>query len=300
MTSQDQALSSFIEYLQIEKNSSQNTIENYKQDIHEFYQYLEEQGIKDLTSVEYVDVRLFLSGLYERKLSKRSVARKISCLRNFYKFLLREGEIKDNPFSLVSLPKKDSKLPRFLYEEEMEQLFASLKKDTAAGVRNAALLELLYATGIRVSECCAIQLNDIDLYLGTVLIHGKGKKDRYVPIGSYAKEAIDLYIRTARGKLMGSKVKAHAYLFVNHRGEPLTSRGTRYILNELIKRSAADGDLHPHMLRHSFATHLLNNGADIRTVQELLGHSNISSTQVYTHVTKDQLKKVYNASHPRA
>lgn len=143
-------------------------------------------------------------------------------------------------------------------------------------------------------------MQDIDLSLGTVLIHGKGKKDRYVPVGSYAQEAIDLYIRTARMEMISSDAKAHAYLFVNFRGEPLTPRGVRYILNELIKKSAADGNLHPHMLRHSFATHLLNNGADIRTVQELLGHSKISSTQVYTHVTKDQLKKVYNASHPRA
>jgi len=218
---------------------------------------------------------------------------------SLYKFLLREGDVKDNPFSLASLPKKDQRLPRFLYEKEMDQLFSSLKKDSPIGIRNNALLELLYATGIRVSECCDIKLQDIDLSLGTVLIHGKGKKDRYVPVGRYAQEAIDLYIRTARMELTSSDAKAHVYLFVNFRGDPLTPRGVRYILNELIKKSAADGSLHPHMLRHSFATHLLNNGADIRTVQELLGHSKISSTQVYTHVTKDQLKKVYNASHPR-
>lgn len=262
--------------------------------------FLNEQGITDVTSVEYFDVRLFLTNLYEKKLSKRTVARKTSCLRSFYKFLLREGDVKDNPFSLASLPKKDQKLPRFLYEEEMNQLFSSLKKDSPIGIRNTALLELLYATGIRVSECCEVKLQDIDLSLGTVLVHGKGKKDRYVPVGRYAQEAIDLYIRTARMEMTSSDAKAHAYLFVNSRGDPLTARGVRYILNELIKKSAAEGSLHPHMLRHSFATHLLNNGADIRTVQELLGHSKISSTQVYTHVTKDQLKKVYNASHPRA
>ncbi|MED3688867.1 tyrosine recombinase XerC [Peribacillus butanolivorans] len=300
MINQNKALSSFIEYLQIEKNSSHYTIENYKRDIHEFFLFLNEQGITNVTSVEYFDVRLFLTNLYEKKLSKRTVARKTSCLRSFYKFLLREGDVKDNPFSLASLPKKDQKLPRFLYEEEMNQLFSSLKKDSPIGIRNTALLELLYATGIRVSECCEVKLQDIDLSLGTVLVHGKGKKDRYVPVGRYAQEAIDLYIRTARMEMTSSDAKAHAYLFVNFRGDPLTARGVRYILNELIKKSAAEGSLHPHMLRHSFATHLLNNGADIRTVQELLGHSKISSTQVYTHVTKDQLKKVYNASHPRA
>lgn len=299
MSNQKKALSSFIEYLQIEKNSSHYTIENYKRDIQEFFLFLNEQGIADITSVEYFDVRLFLTNLYEKKLSKRTVARKTSCLRSFYKFLLREGDVKDNPFSLVSLPKKDQRLPRFLYEKEMKLLFSSLKKDSPIGIRNNALLELLYATGIRVSECCEIKLQDIDLSLGTVLVHGKGKKDRYVPVGRYAQEAIDLYIRTARMEMTSSDAKAHVYLFVNFRGDPLTPRGVRYILNELIKKSAADGSLHPHMLRHSFATHLLNNGADIRTVQELLGHSKISSTQVYTHVTKDQLKKVYNASHPR-
>ncbi|MDM5358004.1 tyrosine recombinase XerC [Peribacillus sp. RS7] len=299
MINQKKALSSFIEYLQIEKNSSHYTIENYKRDIQEFFLFLNEQGIADITSVEYFDVRLFLTNLYEKKLSKRTVARKTSCLRSFYKFLLREGDVKDNPFSLVSLPKKDQRLPRFLYEKEMKLLFSSLKKDSPIGIRNNALLELLYATGIRVSECCEIKLQDIDLSLGTVLVHGKGKKDRYVPVGRYAQEAIDLYIRTARMEMTSSDAKAHVYLFVNFRGDPLTPRGVRYILNELIKKSAADGSLHPHMLRHSFATHLLNNGADIRTVQELLGHSKISSTQVYTHVTKDQLKKVYNASHPR-
>lgn len=299
MINQKKALSSFIEYLQIEKNSSHYTIENYKRDIQEFFLFLNEQGIEDITSVEYLDVRLYLTNLYEKKLSKRTVARKTSCLRSLYKFLLCEGDVKDNPFSLASLPKKDQRLPRFLYEKEMDQLFSSLKKDSPIGIRNNALLELLYATGIRVSECCDIKLQDIDLSLGTVLIHGKGKKDRYVPVGRYAQEAIDLYIRTARMELTSSDAKAHVYLFVNFRGDPLTPRGVRYILNELIKKSAADGSLHPHMLRHSFATHLLNNGADIRTVQELLGHSKISSTQVYTHVTKDQLKKVYNASHPR-
>ncbi|CAH0214718.1 Tyrosine recombinase XerC [Peribacillus sp. Bi96] len=300
MINQKKALSSFIEYLQIEKNSSHYTIENYRRDILEFFLFLNEQGITDITSVEYFDVRLFLTNLYEKKLSKRTVARKTSCLRSFYKFLLREGDVKDNPFSLVSLPKKDQRLPRFLYEKEMQQLFSSIKKDSPIGIRDNALLELLYATGIRVSECCEIKLQDIDLSLGTVLVHGKGKKDRYVPVGGYAQEAIDLYIRTARMEMTSSDAKAHVYLFVNFRGDPLTPRGVRYILNELIKKSAADGSLHPHMLRHSFATHLLNNGADIRTVQELLGHSKISSTQVYTHVTKDQLKKVYNATHPRA
>ncbi|WP_110929406.1 tyrosine recombinase XerC [Bacillus massiliglaciei] len=291
---------SFAEYLQIEKNYSLHTLNNYKRDIEEFYLFLHEQGIEDLAQVEYFDARLFLTKLHQNDLSKRSVARKTSCLRSFYKFLLREGKVKENPFSLVSLPKKDQKLPRFLYEEELNHLFSSLKRNSPKEIRDAALLELLYASGIRVSECCEIKLKDLDFSLGTILIHGKGKKDRYVPFGNYAREALDTYINSARNDLIPSTKPDHSYLFVNFRGSPLTARGIRYILNGLIEKAALEGSLHPHMLRHSFATHLLNRGADIRTVQELLGHSKISSTQVYTHVSKDQLKKVYNATHPRA
>lgn len=290
----------FIEYLQIEKNSSHYTIENYKRDLKEFFLFLEEQKITDVASAEYLDARIFLTQLYERNLSKRTVARKISCLRTFYKFLVREGEVSENPFSLVTLPKKEQKLPRFFYENELNSLFASLNKDTPMGLRDAALLEVLYATGIRISECCAIKMQDVDFSLGTILVHGKGKKDRYVPFGHYAYAALQEYIQQVRTQITSAKAKAHPYLFINFRGDPLTVRGARYVLNECMKKAAIKGKIHPHMLRHSFATHLLNNGADLRTVQELLGHSKISSTQVYTHVTKERLKKVYNSTHPRA
>ncbi|WP_419883822.1 tyrosine recombinase XerC [Peribacillus sp. B-H-3] len=296
----DQCVKMFIEYLQIEKNSSHYTIENYTRDIGEYTLFMNEQGIKSLLSVQYSDARLYLTMMYEKGLSKKTVARKTSCLRSFYKFLMREGIAGENPFALVSLPKKEQRLPRFLYEEEMNQLFQAIDQKTPLGLRDAALLELLYATGIRVSECCDIKLLDLDFSMGTVLVHGKGKKDRYVPIGSFASEALTKYIQNSRPELMSSKAKTHPYLLVNFRGDPLTARGLRYILNGVIKKAAGEGKLHPHMLRHSFATHLLNNGADLRTVQELLGHSKISSTQIYTHVTKEQLRKVYNASHPRA
>ncbi|RFU63291.1 tyrosine recombinase XerC [Peribacillus glennii] len=300
MEEQSLSLQQFFEYLQIEKNCSQYTIDNYSKDIREFSLFTSEQGIEGLQAVQYSDARLYLTVLYGRGLSKRSVARKTSCLRSFYKFMMREGMAKENPFALVSLPKKDQMLPRFMYEEEMNKLFSSLDKDTPLGLRDSALLELLYATGIRVSECCSIKMEDIDFSLGTVLIHGKGKKDRYVPFGSFAKDAIQCYIKEGRDALYDSAKNGHSHLFVNFRGDALTPRGVSYILNGLIKKAASEGTLHPHMLRHSFATHLLNNGADLRTVQELLGHSKISSTQIYTHVTKDQLKKVYNATHPRA
>ncbi|PLT34220.1 tyrosine recombinase XerC [Bacillus sp. V5-8f] len=300
MAEESLSLQQFIEYLQIEKNCSQYTIDSYRKDIEEFFLFTAEQGIKSLQAVEYQDARLYLTVLYGKGLSKRSVARKTSCMRSFYKFLMREGKVKENPFALVALPKKDQMLPRFMYEEEMNKLFSSLKKETPLELRDSALLELLYATGIRVSECCNIKLQDIDFSLGTVLIHGKGKKDRYVPFGSFAKQAIQTYIKEGRDSLYSSAKNDHSYLFVNFRGDALTPRGVSYILNGLIKKAASDGTLHPHMFRHSFATHLLNNGADLRTVQELLGHSKISSTQIYTHVTKHQLQKVYNAAHPRA
>lgn len=295
----EETLGLFIEYLRIEKNASALTIENYQRDIREFALFMAEQNLPDPAAVEYFDVRLFLTGLYEKGLSKRTVARKTSSLRSFFKFLTREDAVKENPFSLVSLPKKDQKLPRFLYEDEAGLLFDSIETDTPAGMRDLALLEILYGAGIRVSECCGIRLEDIDLSLGTVLVHGKGKKDRYIPVGSYAKDAVRTYIEQARPLLM-KKAEQHTVLFVNLRGGPLTQRGIRHILNGIIKKASLEGELYPHMLRHSFATHLLNNGADLRAVQELLGHENISATQIYTHVTKEQLRKVYQSSHPRA
>lgn len=293
-------LQSFVEYLQIEKNSSHYTVENYKHDLNEFFLFLEAQNIMDVADAEYFDARIFLTQLYERNLSKRTVSRKISCLRSFYKFLVRERVVHENPFALVALPKKEQKLPRFFYEDELMALFSSLNKETAMGLRDAALLEVLYATGIRISECCSIQIQDVDFSLGTILVHGKGKKDRYVLFGEYAHTALVEYIENARTSIVSSKENSHPYLFISKRGEPLSTRGARYVLNECMKKAAIKGNVHPHMLRHSFATHLLNNGADLRTVQELLGHSNISSTQVYTHVTKERLKNVYNSTHPRA
>lgn len=294
------SLKLFIEYLQIEKNSSQYTIEYYQHDIREFLMFMSEQGIDHFEHVQYLDVRIYLTKLYEKKLARKSVARKVSSLRSFYKFLLREEMVKDNPFSLVSIPKIEKRLPAFFYETELDQLFKACDLTTPLGQRNKALLELLYATGIRVSELCQISLKDLDMFISTVLVHGKGQKQRYVPFGSFAHDALELYIQQGRQEILSSKKDDHDFLFVNFRGGPLTPRGVRTILNSVIDRSALSGKIHPHMLRHTFATHLLNNGADMRTVQELLGHAFLSSTQVYTHVTKEFLRKTYMSHHPRA
>ncbi|GIN37540.1 MULTISPECIES: tyrosine recombinase XerC [Heyndrickxia] len=292
-------LYAFMEYIQIERNYSEYTVKFYRQDIEHFYLFMNEQGITELGNVEYFDARLYLTTLFEKEYSRPSLARKISSLRSFYKFLMREQIVKENPFVFLSQAKRQLKIPKFFYEEEMEKLFQACEGDSALDVRNLALLEILYATGIRVSECASIQLKDINLEFDTILVRGKGKKERIVLFGDFANRALCNYIDHSRHKLMKNKDN-HEYLFVNFRGTPLTERGIRYILNDLINKAALTGKMHPHMLRHTFATHLLNHGADLRTVQELLGHENLSSTQIYTHVTKEHLRKTYLSHHPRA
>lgn len=293
-----EAIKQFMEYLQIEKNYSSYTIEFYKNDIEHFTAFMNEQAIDSLNKVEYFDARLYVSKLYEQQYARASAARKISSLRSFFKFLLREKIVNENPFMLVIQPKKGVRLPSFLYEEEMEQLFASCEKTTPLGKRNLALMELLYATGIRVSECANIQIEDVDFDFSTILVKGKGKKERYVPFGIFASDALECYLKDARSLLVDHA--GHRSLFVNSKGGPLTARGIRFILNDIMEKASLSGKIHPHMFRHSFATHMLNNGADMRTVQELLGHAHLSSTQVYTHVTKEHLRKTYINSHPRA
>lgn len=295
----DESVISFIEYLQFEKNYSPYTIEFYRKDIEQFLMFMNSQGITSLADVEYFDARLFLTELFNQKYSRVSIARKISSLRSFYKFLTREKLVKENPFAYVSYPKKEKRLPSFFYEEEIELLFNACEDDSLLGKRNRAILELLYATGIRVGECAAIHLEDLDFELSTVLIRGKGRRERYVPFGSFAHEALRIYIEEVRVKLLKDR-EDHQYLFLNSRGGPLTSRGIRYILSKIIENASLNGKIHPHMLRHTFATHMLNNGADLRTVQELLGHAQLSTTQVYTHVTRDHLRKTYLNHHPRA
>ncbi|MGP7817515.1 tyrosine recombinase XerC [Niallia sp. 01092] len=294
------SLQRFVEYLQIEKNCSPYTIEYYQDDINQFLLFMSKQLINKLEDVQSSDVRIFLTDLFHAKLARKSIARKISSLRSFYRFLVREKLVAANPFSTITIPKLEKRLPDFFYEEELQQLFLSCDSSTPLGNRNKALLELLYATGIRVGECTKIELKDIDFSISTVLVKGKGKKERYVPFGSFAHTALESYIRDGRTKLMGKNSNQHSFLFVNYRGGPLTAGGVRDILSKMMHASSAQGKIHPHKLRHSFATHLLANGADMRTVQELLGHADLSSTQIYTHVTNEYLKKTYMSYHPRA
>ncbi|OLN22798.1 tyrosine recombinase XerC [Domibacillus antri] len=289
---------SYFAYLQIEKNSSVHTIKNYRDDLEQFFMFMNEQHIKKVEDVTHQDARLYLTGLHAQKMARASVSRKISALRGFYRFLMREEIVMENPFLIVHRPKGTKKLPSFFYEEEMRELFETVQETDALSIRNKALLELMYGTGIRVSECTGLTLTDIDIDLGIILVRGKGGKERYVPFGSFAAEAVQSYVELSRPTLM--KNANHSMLFVNYRGGPLTVRGVRHILTELIEKASLSGKIHPHMLRHTFATHLLNNGADMRTVQELLGHTSLSSTQMYTHVTKEHLQKTYMKHHPRA
>lgn len=290
----------FLNYLIVEKGYSEKTKIAYSEDLSDFLAFLSETGESNYLTVDHLDVRTYLSFLYDQKYSRNSVSRKIASLRSFYQFLLRNDAIQENPFSYVHMKKKQLRLPRFFYEKEMDALFESVKGTQPLDLRNQALLEILYGTGIRVSECKNLTLQSIDFATGVVLVHGKGNKDRYVPFGSIASDSLKEYLELGRAILMKKYKKEHNYVFVNHHGEQITATGIEYVLNQLIKKSTLNSNIHPHMLRHTFATHLLNNGADMRTVQELLGHANLSTTQIYAHVTKESLQKNYRAFHPRA
>ena len=289
---------SFISYIQLEKNYSEHTVHHYEYDLAGFFLFLESEGVEDLKQVEYLHARNYVTKLYNDQLSRTTVSRKISAIRSFFKYGNREFGLSEEAFRSLYHPKKEERLPQFFYEEELKVLFESVKGEDNLSIRNTALLELLYATGMRVSECVSIRMKDLDRHMQIVKVMGKGRKERYIPYGQFAHDALEHYIDEVRPKLM--KNTEHDGLFVNNRGEVVTARGIRHILTECMKKASANSNIYPHMIRHSFATHLLNNGADLRTVQELLGHSHLSSTQVYTHVTKEHLRKTYLNSHPRA
>lgn len=300
MKSNNYLIEGFIHYLAIERRYSDETVKAYLQDLKKFESFLAESGTASFLDVRLFDLRTFLSFLDEEALSRNTISRILSSLRGFYGYLLREKHIDENPVSTISFKNRSLRLPKYLYDEELEKLFETAKGTEALDYRNVAILELLYATGIRVSECRTIQISDIDFTLGVVLVVGKGNKERYVPFGQFALTALEDYLEKGRQPLMAKFNKQHDTLFINRLGDPLTSTGIEHILNTIMKKTGMTGHLHPHMLRHTFATDMLNGGADMRTVQELLGHSSLSSTQIYTHVTKDVLQQNYRAYHPRA
>lgn len=280
----------FLAYLEIEKNYSEHTLLNYRLDLEQFAKFL---GNEPVESIAYPTLRRFLAEIRGHSLKPRSVARKLSSLRSFFKYLQREKVIKNNPASLLVTPKLDKPLPHFLSEDEAVRLIEAPKStDKLAGMRDRAIFETLYSTGIRVSELVGLDVEDVDFISNIARVMGKGKKERIVPIGDTALGALKNYI--------DKRPQESRAMFLNKNGGRLSSRGVCDIINKYIRREAVSQHVTPHMFRHSFATHLLNRGADLRSVQELLGHVNLSTTQIYTHLTTDKLKSVYDKAHPRA
>lgn len=282
----------FIRYLEIEKDYSKHTVLNYRLDLEDFSKFL---GALAVENVDYLTLRKYLAVLKEKNMLPRTLGRHLSALRSFFKFLTRENYIKANPISSLSSPKLDKHLPQFLTEEEVAKLIGSVvpkdEKDELK-FRDRALLETFYSTGMRISEVVGLNIDDIDFISCVVKVRGKGKKERLVPIGDHAVRAIRQYL--------DKRKKESNALFLNKNGLKITDRGVRGIVDKYLHMASIREGVSPHTLRHSFATHLLNRGADLRSVQELLGHANLSTTQIYTHLTTDRLKSVYDKAHPRA
>ena len=287
----------FEKYLSVEKNYSIHTINNYLNDVNDFMEFINVNKI-NIYSIKYNDIREYLNYLYSKNLSKSSVSRILSTLRTFFKWLVRENKIKSNPMELITSPKKDKKLPTYLNHDDVEKILNIPDIKTPLGMRDSAILEMLYSTGIRVGELISIKISDINYSEKTINVFGKGSKERVVLFGDTLLEKLTLYIKKGRYELL--KNKQSNILFLNHHGNPLTERGIEDILNRIIKKGGLEFTIHPHMLRHTFATHMLDNGADLKVVQELLGHENLSTTQIYTHVSNERLRKVYLSAHPRA
>ncbi len=283
----------FLTYLRAEKNASEHTIKNYAVDLRDFSAFAGEIAPE---TIEYIHVRNFLAHLKEREFSQSSISRKLACLRSFFKYMAREQLLTTNPASNIATPKREKKLPEFLNQDEMNRLINAASDATKAGRRDRAIIEILYSTGMRVSELMCLNISDLDFVGGTLKVQGKGKKERMVPVGGTAVRAVEAYL----GDRTENEKQPSSPLFLNKNGTRLTDRSVRRILIKYAKRAGITKDISPHTIRHTFATHLLDRGADLRSVQDLLGHENLSTTQIYTHVTTKRLKDAYEKAHPRA
>ncbi len=294
---QDPQLRAFLSYMRVEKGVSQNTLSAYSRDLGKFEAFAAKRRHR-ACEMERADVVDFLSTLYQQKLDSRSIARNLVSLRSFFRFALAEGFIKDDPAQNVESPKFRQSLPSFLSVGEVDRLLAQPDLSTPLGIRDKALIELLYSSGLRVSELLNLRAGDIHMEVGCLRCIGKGDKERQVPVGRVALEAVQTYLRDARPVLLGKK--SSAFLFLNRRGGQMSRFGFWQRLAAYGRMAGLRAKLSPHKLRHSFATHLLERGADLRSVQMMLGHSDISTTQIYTHVVQDRLKQIYKQHHPRA
>lgn len=293
-------LKDFIHYLLVEKGLAKNTIISYERDLKSYIKYLKKvEAITAMNDVQRLQIIHFLKNLKEQGKSSKTLARHIASIRAFHQFLLREKAVDQDPSVHIESPQHERSLPKVLNMQEVETLLDSPKAHDHYGLRDKAMLELLYATGIRVSELISLKIGDVHLTMGFVRCIGKGNKERIIPIGKTAAGALERYLQEGRSHFVSKKQRDES-LFLNHHGRGLSRQGFWKILKRLAAEAGIEKDLTPHTLRHSFATHLLENGADLRAVQEMLGHADISTTQIYTHVTKTRLKDVYSQYHPRA
>lgn len=287
---------SFQKYINYEKNYSDKTIKTYVEFISKFKDFLINNNINSFNEVDYKTIRIFLQQLYEENYSNNSISLIISSLRSLFKFLLKEKKIKTNPMLLISNPKLEKRLPNFLYYKDLEELF-KVPDDSILGKRDRLILELFYSTGIRLNEMCNIKIKDIDFNDKKIIILGKGNKERYVLYGKVCANYLDDYLNNSRNKI--NKYNSE-YLILNSNGYKLTNMGIEYIIKQIVKKSPLKMHISPHTLRHTFATHMLDDGADLKSVQELLGHSSLKTTSIYMHVSNERLRTVYLQSHPRA
>ena len=298
----EDTLQLYLSYLKDQRGYSDHTIDSYRRDIDMFLVFMKDEGY-NLKSVDANLIRNFLRYEVIKGISKRSNQRRIIAMRRYYEWLLKYGYVKYNPFIAIKAPKHDSTLPSFLHEEEVETLIeADAKREDFLAKRDHAIIILLYASGIRVSELVGLKLQDINLRYRTMRIIGKGKKERIVPFSNSALEAINDYLQNCRNLILNKNNidKPTNAIFLNNKGEQITTRGVQYILKKIEDKTGVNVDLHPHKMRHTFATHLLEKGADLRTIQEILGHTSLETTQVYTHVTTSKMIDTYKNAFPRA
>lgn len=290
----------FLNYLSIEKGYSDNTLVAYGKDLNQWIKWLENSDESlDLNEVDHKGIRVYINYLNKLNYSKRTLARKIATLKSFFKYLNREAFIDNNPMVYINTPKLDKRLPNFMYEYQIETLLEAPDKKTPVGLRDYCLLEVLYGTGIRVSELVGLTMDSLYLKEGFIRVLGKGNKERIIPLGSYAIKSIEVYVAEGRPVFYKENISDDV-LFLGVRGKQLNDRMVRHLIDGYVDEIAQTMAVSPHTIRHSFATHLLERGSDIRVVQSFLGHESLSTTQVYTHITKNQLKKVYDSAHPRA
>lgn len=299
-----QQIHTFLRYLERERNYSPRTIASYEDDLRQFSAFLTRHcagGSVDLTAVDHMTIRLFLGDLLEQRFAKRSIARKLACLRSFFRYLQRAHRVPVNPTVMVASPKLDRRLPHFLEEDAVRRLMEQPDRSAPEGIRDAAILEVLYGTGIRLSELLDLRVEDVDFQNGTLKVTGKGSKQRIVPCGAQARAALKAYL-AVRGALVkrARRGEVRDSCFLTVRGKRMNPKGVNILVNRYIGRVSELEKKSPHVLRHTFATHLLNRGADLQAVKELLGHESLSTTQIYTHVSMDRLKKVYAQAHPKA